>query len=380
MTTPIPDERAGLPSASGMEQVANCPDSRRMQSLCPPEAPQEVTLQGTLIALARETGDDSFLSFTESDIVERLKAQEEQMVADWVKEYGVEPVEVQREVRFWVRDQHTLEPMASAKPDVVFLNAFEDAALIIDDKSGFLDPTPAPSNWQLRTQAVALWHEYPRLTRVRVAWSRARLGQRSSHADYTREDLVVSQREIARAVWNSLQPDASRHSGKWCKYCRAKAVCHEAHAYAMVPLAQLGVPTTKGAIEQRVALLPPSALAAIKRKATLITAILDAVTANLKALPPETLDELGFKFQIRKPVDIKDLEGVWNACYANGLFADRAEFNALLKLNMGDLEKKVLKKLAEKKDLTQESAKVLLRDIISDSTEVKETQALVEKN
>ena len=170
------DERANLPSASYMPILWPCPGSwQRTLAVKSPDRVEEWTTQGEAIHLAREMDDDSLLDEDEAAISQRLKHQEETSISNWKEEFSLfgQPCGTHFEERLWVRDAKTLTPLCSAKLDkflIVGCHAFNN-----DYKSGFMKADPADVNKQLLTQVVALWHEYPELSRIRAAINASRI-------------------------------------------------------------------------------------------------------------------------------------------------------------------------------------------------------------
>lgn len=358
------DERDGRPSASSMERRVFCPGSQRAESEIPEPPESDVATAGTEIHEAMETGDTSELGETEAEIAERLKAAEDEIVSKWREDSGITGIpSMFREERAWVRNWSTFEPVASAKKDVVYVDG--SRALAIDFKTGFKSVQNAGSNWQLRTQALAAWHEYMDRRKdavVRVAIAQSRLGTEISQCEYGPDDLVAAEQTILRAIWMANQPDAHRNAGNWCRYCRAKASCPQAAAFSLLVLQSEGKE------------LSPQDLRTLwASKATIDSIIADAV-AKLKEMPAEQLASLKLKLKpTGDTITITDPEGLRNAVLEANL-ATEEEWASVLKVQLGALEKLVVPKLVVARKLSKKAAEATFDDFIA-SFRVKKPKA-----
>lgn len=295
------DERHGLPSASGMERLIACRGSWQAEQGCPEEECSSVTSDGTLIASALETGETDDLPEEQRGIAERLQEMRQEAGQRWMADFDIREVTEIREQRFWILADNDWKEIASARVDYALMA--DTHALIIDEKTGFLPVTPSDLNMQLRTQAVALFSEYPSLRHIRVAIAQKRLTERFDATDYTLDDLHHSVRQIRQASWEAHQPEAEAHRnpGEWCRHCRAKNDCRAAVAYASVPIIHMGQAVTEegkpgeAALATRLHGLPPATLALIHLRRPLADKIFDAVSRRLKTLDDATLSQIGLK-------------------------------------------------------------------------------------
>lgn len=293
MTTPTEDPRAGLPSASSMDRLNKCPGSFAAEKGLPELKQQDVTESGTKIHAALAGGDEE-LELSDKEIKERMKSIEKAVVATWCEEFGLPTVVPDfREERMWIHNRTTLEPVSSAQPDVAYVD--KTHALLINYKAGYADLTPSELNWQCRTEALALWHEYPQLTHIRGAILASRLYDKFDATDYDLADLQRIERELFHILWRADQSDAPRVPGAWCRYCRASGSCPEAAVFAMINNAR--VPVKAGSLEvaESVGRMTPKQLAYVHRRSALANAIFDAVEQRLKALPPTELEAVGYR-------------------------------------------------------------------------------------
>lgn len=309
---PIQDpERGDLPSASGMERFIACPGSALAQRGLPPLPEQKVTAQGTGIHGAMETGDATDLAEDEQEIACRLEKLELKAVADWSEANGFDEhdrsgMARKAEVRNWIRDRKTLEPIASAKKDVYYV--VREFALIIDFKSGFKDATPSERNWQLLTQAVALWHEHPEVMDFTVGIAASRLRSTLDLAHYGVEELRYAEFQINAAVWRAQQPNAPRSPGLWCQYCRANGVCPTAAAYSLIQKSRLDPCLGPIGFQLEIQQMDVSQMADVWRRSKIGAFIFEAVKNRLERMPVELLASVGLGLkdgaEVRKITDV----------------------------------------------------------------------------
>ena len=234
------DERAGLPSASGVERILLCHGSWLLEKDLPEETSADAE-RGIRIHEANETGDTSGLTLSEADVSRRCLEIEQELFKVWAAEYvqaqrdpfNPHPI---REKRLWIvrRGVH----LASAKIDYYVVAGTH--ALILDTKSGRAKQTPPASNWQLRTGAIAIALNYPGIRHVRVGIVQP-LGAKSPVCDYNEHDILNSEALLFAGLRDANKPDARRVPGlKQCQFCKAKHICPEAKA-AVLAMRPAGV-------------------------------------------------------------------------------------------------------------------------------------------
>jgi hypothetical protein len=348
MTTPIndTDDRCGLPSASSYERVVFCPGSLAAEHACPPEAEEaEIARRGSDIHEALATDDDTALAVTDKIVKDRLRKIEDDAIAAWMEEKGIkrEEVTILREVRIWIRNRATLAKVASARVDCAAVCEPKGCALVIDAKSGFLDTVPAELNWQLRVQAVALYHEYNfEVNDIRAAISSGRTGSKYDPVDYDAESLIWAEGQIQFYTRNASEEYAPRVPGVHCRYCKARGSCPEAASYSMLPIVSTqSTPADKKTIELKVALLPAAAVAFIHSRAPLIEAILEAAKSRLKGMLRDDLAAVGLELKPNAPMrTLPDVQLAYTVLHEKGLITD-ADFRSICKLPIGALEELV---------------------------------------
>ncbi len=311
-TQVITDERDNKLSASFMPIAANCAGAKNLidavmkSGQMPKETADSVRDSGIDIHAAMETEDYTALPEAEKDIAARLKNLEEKAKDSWLQEYWSDsaPV-VMREQRLWIRDRETLEPLVSAKVDVAFVMGV--SGLELDYKSGYLEPTPAELNWQLKTQAVALWHEHTDLIRVRTGIAASRMKDILSLADYTLRTLKDAEWEILNVVKKTKEPDAPRFPGTHCRYCPVRIHCREHVSWLSMEIVPFDGSKDDLDVILKIHSLAPAEVAKIYSKAKLIKLILDAAKQRLLSLQEDELSALGLAKKdganVRKVVD-----------------------------------------------------------------------------
>lgn len=349
-----PDERQGLPSASGYERIEHCPGSWQLEQCFPGEQSDPLADRGTRIHAAFETGNSSDLSpDEEADFLQGVK-HAEMLVAQWQRDFNLDHVEeLPRETRIFLHHPQTMDPLCSGRMDRWYRS--KDRALVLDLKSGWATHVPpSPRNPQMRVYALCVWKELG-ISNVRVAIDRAksRAGA-DDFSDYVQADLEFAERLLLMHLWAAQQPDAPRYPGKHCTYCKGRAGCSEAACFSLLPgvIAQRAAPD-KVKVEQQVGALADADLLKLWRCDTMVRKILDAVDARLKTFPKERLAELGLELPEHGAKNDKIID-------AKGCFeflrdiqqVPEEQLWAALQLNLGQVRDIV----REKKMLTEKGA------------------------
>lgn len=363
------DEREGKLSASSANIVYHCPGAPALwKTLNHTEPESEIAAAGTRMHEAMETGSTDVLEdHNEERVVETMAALEKESADKWLGGLGsvAKLPPAFREFRLWIVNRKTQERLVSAKLDVHWVAIEQKAALALDYKSGFLDVTEAERNVQTRIQALTLWHEYPFLDKIRVGIVQGRT-YKLDEADYDRDTLEMAEKELRWHLWMSEQKDAPRIPGKHCRYCPAKAFCHEAITYALL------VQQMKNDI------IDGRTWAYVWRRKGITEAIFDSVTLSLKSLPPEELAELGLRLKENSPsMELGSAQDVFGVLFTAGLI-DAKGFHACCKALKGRVEKAIIPVLREQ-GLKVADAKARIEDLLKPVSEMKEKQpSLVE--
>ena len=268
-----------------------------MIATLPPEAdsaPDEAALRGTRIHAALETGKFDDLAQDEAEDAQKMVESEKAIHNKWCADNAItcNDPPAGKEVRLWLNDPETMEPVLSGKLDLFYVTG--DCACVIDFKSGAWNTrlTPSQRNFQLRVQAVLLWREFDGIKKIRVAF--AKPNSFLDFTDYTATDLAYSEAEIMHTIWRTKQPGAPRRAGLHCRWCKAKAFCVESGAFAMLPsrVPVAGMSSTAD-VTALVETMTPDDLVAIFKKSSVISKILDAVKDRLKGMSAGELQVLG---------------------------------------------------------------------------------------
>ncbi len=366
------DERAGLPSASGADKLFHCPGSLNAEQGHEPPAAEDndAATQGTRIHAALENDQSDALDSEETKIYIRLTEFGWSILREWMADNDLDQRQCAagREERFWIRDRQSGGRIASAKLDRCFVCG--EHGLALDFKTGFLDAAPSYVNTQLRIQALALWHEYPQLAKIRVAIAQVRFGGRTDYCDYGIEDLRESDAELLHALWKASQPAAPRYPGSWCRYCRAAGDCREAAAYSLLPVIYRHRSAEEIAV--MVSELSPFDLAKIHSHKGIAEVVFKAVDARLKEMSCNELAQVGLCLKPNSPA-----REVINVAALHEILRQRElvttdEFLKLCKIPIGETEKLAAPRLAAQSHLKAGEAKAKLADIIAPTVRLNE--------
>ena len=250
------DPRRGLPSASSLHRLVNCPGSFRAAKqaiaagMAPPDDSDDAA-SGTRIHRWLETESDedwAALSYDEQRTATLCQGQRNWLLADFAKRHGNIEWET-RERRFGITAFGVTGDISGPLPwigsgQVDLIAKAGDHLLILDYKTGRGDITPADANDQLR--GLASLSFYLRSETVTVAIVAPMVGQPtvavfSRHALKTTRDWLVHQ-------WINAPDATETKAGPWCQYCPARLACgtYSAHnAQTLAPLTRDGLPADK---------------------------------------------------------------------------------------------------------------------------------------
>lgn len=255
MTTEL-DPRQGLPSASGLYRLRNCPGSYRMErdaiarGMAPPDD-SDAAASGTRIHRWLETESEEdwqALSYAEQDTAARCHAQATHILADFTRRHGNTDWEM-REVRQAVNAFgvvfHASKPkdrIGSGQADLIARAG--NHLLVIDYKTGRADVTPAESNDQLRGLAPLFADTNPES--VTVAIVAPMVGQ-PTVAVFDRDALKAAKAWLVQ-TWLDAPHATETAAGPWCQYCPGRLICRayaDHNAQTLAPLTQDGLPADK---------------------------------------------------------------------------------------------------------------------------------------
>lgn len=372
------DERHGLPSASSGERLYHCPGSLQLSAEAPPETPTAEAQQGDEIHKAMESDDFSGLDEVGRTIAERLKVLETAALDAWIGskfDEGKITIEPEREVRLWIRDRQTRALAGSAQIDVGWIG--KRSAFVIDFKSGYLPVTDAFRNIQARIQALAVWHEYPKLEHIRAGVASFRFRGKFDPVDYDVDALRKAENEFFWHAWQAKQPHAPRVPGPWCRYCPGKSICPENAALSMLPMVHTeGQLLKKADVGVLVRKLTLAQQAFIQERKTLITNFLDAVSDSMKLASKEDLASVGFELvpggNLRT---IPDVQKMWDALFAETAYKNPIEFSLrefqeCCKAAVGVVEEKLVEKIMARDGGTKAEATAKAKKIMAPAVQM----------
>lgn len=217
------DERKGLPSASEMSRVVNCPASRsRAIALNFAPVPDRDTSrqQGTDLhsAMAGELDDEDVEQDDLQTAIDICRHREENLLV----QLGFKEPEIHIEERLWLT--HKGAQIASGKPDKVFLE--NGRFLIVEYKLARKDQPRPSKNVQLIFQAILTAEHYgvtEGILAVIPAWR-----PMPPVAEITKAELEDWKQTILEAIGESEGPNPSAQAGPWCDHCDARFLCPEA--------------------------------------------------------------------------------------------------------------------------------------------------------
>jgi len=250
------DPRQGLPSASGLYRLRNCPGSYAMgreaiaRNMTPPDGSDDAA-SGTRIHrwLETESAEDwNALNYAEQQTAALCQSQARRLLADFAKRHG-EITWTGREKRLAINAfgivldaASSLNRIGSGQADLIAQAG--DNLLVIDYKTGRGDITPADANDQLRGLAALASH----INRgsVEVAIVAPMIGQ-PTVAVFDREALKAAKAWLVR-TWLNAPHATETAAGDWCQYCPGRLICttYATHnAQTLAPLTQDGLPADK---------------------------------------------------------------------------------------------------------------------------------------
>lgn len=313
------DERFGVPSASAMRRISNCPPSFKLASYFQDPGSDEATT-GDRIHAALETLNTEGLAADDLQTYEMCLDQKNELLNNWIGEEM--DYQVFKEVRLGlttlglVRDvtpKTTWKLRFSGKAD--FVAVYGEGALIVDYKTLHGDHDHASENDQLRALAVlvALRHG---VTKVRVAIVQPWKGK-PTVADFDKPALDAATAWLYDTLHREevSTPDQA-NPGDWCHYCPARVKCEAftRQTLSTVETATINLPgddeVGRKAMFARAAELSDSELAARYRGLKWISWYVNAVQGNVRMRAAEGGEFAEKYFQLKKGKPKESIEHV----------------------------------------------------------------------
>lgn len=251
------DPRQGLPSASSLYRLRNCPGSYRMEreaiarNLTPPDG-SEAAASGTRIHKWLETEaeeDWNALDYSDQQTAALCHSQAQRLMADFEKRHGA-ITWIGREKRLAINAfgivldaASSLNRIGSGQADLIAQAG--DNLLVLDYKTGRGNVTPADANDQLRGLA-ALCSHINHSGSITVAIVAPLAGQ-PTVAVFDREALKAAKAWLIQ-TWLNAPNATETNAGDWCQYCPARLICRayaDHNAQTLAPLTQDGLPDGK---------------------------------------------------------------------------------------------------------------------------------------
>lgn len=241
--TALTDARGGLPSASAMTRIFNCPASYKLNAAETPEtsaAAEEGRLLHRVMELAIQKFPEDIheeMRADFDDVKSRLSDEQEQTfnTACWLVSRNVvdgfragdETGNVEfYEKRFWAASK-----LFSGQGDAVFIKDNGEAT-IVDYKFGRGEVEPAERNYQLAAMAVLVADNFNGLSTIRAMIIQPRAldkGKRITECVYTKDDVDAAREAINAACKEAIDAETpTQKCGYWCKYCPSAYRCKAA--------------------------------------------------------------------------------------------------------------------------------------------------------
>lgn len=332
------DPRKSLPSASAIARISACPGSFAAERGLP-DAPTAESESGTRIHeyLAGRAPAES-LSHTELDIAESCESIALKLLLDWRARIGAtdldETIVWRDNKRLWLVEKG--QERCSGLADVIWtvtVQAGTSHALVLDYKTGPVNPGDADANLQLRTLAVLVDEHFGHdITTIDVALVQPLVTHTPSVCQYDRLALGKSRCQLMAALDAANEPDAPRVAGDHCKLCRAVATCpktaSEVETMASLTIHESGLTVS----DQEMAKLRDRCGLAKK-----MIAAIEAEAFRRAQADPETWRQLGY--EIREGSGRRSVEDVATVSERlNNLGVPWADITAACSINLGDIE------------------------------------------
>lgn len=334
-TTEPVDERHGVPSASYMHRISNCPASFKLGRLFRDPRTRDSD-SGDVTHKAIELWPDPVpgLDHHQLQTVEMCVDWRNELLDNWIGE-GDYTSHRERRIGLTilgkcidVEDGKKLRLVFSGKADYTAISADGKNGLVIDYKTLHGDHPAADVNDQLRSLAVLLFLRH-NLESVRVAIVQPWKG-RPTVADYDLESLKAAHAWVIESLKaeRESQPEQTK-VGDWCQHCPARVKCLQKPVLDIVSAATQGIEhldpeTVKKAIWARAAELPDSELAERYKGLPMIGWYLNAIEGNARARAIEggSFADYYTTKETKPKEQIDDVKKVWGRLAALGTSAD----------------------------------------------------------
>lgn len=354
---PVLDERRGVPSASAMQRVVNCPPSHAMARLLPPEKEGEAgedAQRGTRIHFAL-AGDlpEAELNAADAETFDLCQRQAKALAVGWglpedfvaVRERRLGLTLLGRVLE--VTPKSRAEFRFTGQADLILIDDANHRALVIDYKTGRGDCDAAIDNAQLASLAALVYLWRP-VRALRVAIVQPWAGQ-PTVADYDEKALRRAVDWLYASLTRAeLATPADAKAGSWCKHCRVGKAgrCETANRAALEvvevvrpeSLATLPEDTQREAMFARAMELPAEKLAATMNGLAMVERFVAAIKGAARQRAGEDAEFQRF-WTLREKKgrrSISDVRKVFERCASQGVTAEA--FTALCSIGLGDVK------------------------------------------
>ncbi len=237
------DERRGLPSASAMYRLEQCPGSHhfigqlRGQGLLL-DFPNRYGTSGTKIhawlAARRNEREKLELSSDEVFTAGACEKLRDELIVQWfgsLIDVDDPPpnLAILREKRFWYR--RGIVPVFSGQMDVVIIDHKKDRAWNCNYKTGRIEPEPLSDNRQLRAETVLLKSAFGSLKEIQASIVEPWVSWDREFVRYDESTLLAAESHILQIVDRLSWDTESFQAGDWCRYCPARFRCKAARDF-----------------------------------------------------------------------------------------------------------------------------------------------------
>jgi hypothetical protein len=333
------DERHGVPSASYMRRIANCPPSFKLGQLYPDPGSNDASTGDKIhAALERwgEHGSEDGLSIEDIQTAEMCIDQRNELLDNWIGDE--QNYQVYKETRLVMTPLgKVFDDSPDLKVKVVFsgkadyVAVFGEGALVVDYKTLHGEHDHAAVNDQLRALAVLVSLRHG-VSQVRVAIVQPWKGK-PTVADFNKVALIDARNWLVDRLHRERQstPDQA-NPGDWCKFCPARVNCPAftgpalaTAETAIMQISSMDDETARKALFARAAELPDRELAARYKGLKWLGWYINAVEGNVRMRAKVGGEFAANYFRIveGKPKEtIADVSVVWSHLEKLGVSAE----------------------------------------------------------